>query len=288
MGTSYYLHMYLTNTIIYLIALPICCGADYNPEYKEHCPTSCGSMDIPFPFGLKEGCYANIRFQLNCRTDNTTVLRTTVGLYRVTRFSLEDGTLTVNNMMNNASSEKELTSDDEIGYQMEDEFGFSMEYDIVIKWAVTNSTCQQASQKNNTKYACRSVHSGCEEVTHRRRFMGYRCSCSSGFHGNPYIQNGCQGSTPPPSHLIFYNLYLYFVLSQILDKFWNKNPAASNTCMHIFITISNMNWNNELYAECTHNKEFDPEKRRCVTSSKQRNLVLGKPLQTIPPQSYWN
>jgi len=77
---------------------------------------------------------------------------------------------------------------------VEDQFDFSMEYDIVIRWAITNSTCQQAKQ-NNSNYACRSTNSSCLHVTHGDIFMGYRCNCSSGFQGNPYIQGGCKGTS---------------------------------------------------------------------------------------------
>ena len=31
---------------------------------------------------------------------------------------------------------------------------------------------------------------------------------------------------------------------------------------------------------CPHDKEFDPTKRRCVTSARKRNLVLGKSKQS--------
>ena len=77
---------------------------------------------------------------------------------------------------------------------VEDQFDFSMEYDIVIRWAITNSTCQQAKQ-NNSNYACRSTNSSCLHVTHGGIFMGYRCNCSSGFQGNPYIQGGCKSTS---------------------------------------------------------------------------------------------
>jgi hypothetical protein len=159
-------------------------------------------MTIPFPFGLQEDCYGNQRFQLNCTAANTTLFSSGRAQYRVLNVSVEDGTLIVSNTLNNnASSVKEvmIVNTDEQGViesqgPVEDRFDFSMEYDIVIKWAITNSTCQQAKQ-NNTNYACRSINSSSLHVTHGDIFMGYRCNCSSGFHGNPYIQGGCTGTS---------------------------------------------------------------------------------------------
>ncbi|VAI63997.1 unnamed protein product [Triticum turgidum subsp. durum] len=170
---------------------------DYNSKPKEHCPASCGRITIPFPFGLEEGCYANKKFHLNCTSGNLTVYFSENVQYHVTNVSVEDGTLTVSNMVDGNHAKESILIETDNGYALETpleaQFDFSMEFDhIVIKWAVANLTCQ-AAKKEDTMYACRSSHSNCRNVTHGEIFMGYRCNCSSGFQGNPYVEDGCKG-----------------------------------------------------------------------------------------------
>jgi hypothetical protein len=90
--------------------------------------------------------------------------------YQVTNLSVDGGYLNVTSMLNDSSS-----SDDEmlIYHTMNGEFGadiredimkgfseFSQEFDIRMRWAVTNLTCESASQRSTT-YACISAHSEC-------------------------------------------------------------------------------------------------------------------------------
>jgi hypothetical protein len=61
---------------------------------------------------------------------------------------------------------------------------------VVLDWAVGNETCEDA-QKNMTGYACKAESSYCYNSTNG---PGYRCNCSTGFQGNPYLRHGCTGN----------------------------------------------------------------------------------------------
>ena len=64
-------------------------------------------MTVPFPFGLEEDCFANKKFRLNCTAAGETLFSIGDVQYHVNSVSVEDGTLTVSNMLNNSSSGKE-------------------------------------------------------------------------------------------------------------------------------------------------------------------------------------
>ncbi|XP_040247457.1 wall-associated receptor kinase 1 [Aegilops tauschii subsp. strangulata] len=224
------------------------CMEDYNPKPKEHCPTSCGRITVPFPFGLEEGCFANKKFHLNCTSGNLTVSFSENVQYHVTHVSVEDGTLTVSNMVDGNHAKERIEIQTDNGYveetPVEAQFDFSMEFDhFVIKWAVANLTCQ-AAKKEDTMYACRSSHSKCLNVTHGEIFMGYRCNCSSGFQGNPYVKDGCED----------------------IDECAQSN-YCNGTCQNFPGSYN--------CTGCPHGKEFNLIKRQCVTSTKEHNLRLG-------------
>ncbi|KAJ1280062.1 hypothetical protein BS78_04G203700 [Paspalum vaginatum] len=228
------------------------CIQPYDSRPKENCTRSCGNMTIPFPFGIGEGCFASDDFRLNCTSSNVTVLDRGYAQYRVTHVSL-DGLLAVSNMLNDTSYnniERLIDSNyhgayyDRGGYPVVDGiFDFSQEDDIIVKWVVANLTCQQAMQINAT-YACVSHNSFCQNVMRGESRYGYRCKCSDGYQGNPYLQNSCTD----------------------IDEC--AIPNNCNGICHNFDGGFNC-------TSCSHGKVYDPTKKKCVMSAKQHNIILG-------------
>ncbi len=162
----------------------------------QNCSRSCGNMTIPFPFGLQQECSANRKFLLNC-TSKQAFIGDSSTQYQVTNISLDEGLLYVNFSQHEEaySDLVELSTDGSIwmGRLIEEfeDFDISQHYGV-WKWFVTNITCENA--KNTSDYACISANSDCLNVTHGHARFGYRCKCSTGYEGNPYVYDGgCTG-----------------------------------------------------------------------------------------------
>uniref|UniRef100_M1D0X5 ATP binding protein n=1 Tax=Solanum tuberosum TaxID=4113 RepID=M1D0X5_SOLTU len=59
---------------------------------------------------------------------------------------------------------------------------------MALDWVIGNLSCNKATRM--PKYAC-TKNSRCIDDT-TRPAGGYRCDCSSGYEGNPYLLHGCQ------------------------------------------------------------------------------------------------
>ncbi|KAL3845641.1 hypothetical protein ACJIZ3_003044 [Penstemon smallii] len=58
---------------------------------------------------------------------------------------------------------------------------------MVADWALGNGTCEDA-RTNSSSYACKGLHSECYKPING---YGYRCRCTVGYQGNPYLDEGC-------------------------------------------------------------------------------------------------
>ncbi|KAJ9145814.1 hypothetical protein P3X46_028148 [Hevea brasiliensis] len=89
------------------------------------------------------------------------------------------------------------------------------EFPLVLEWSIGNATCEEAQQNRET-YACKE-DSECYETDN---VGGYRCNCSSGYRGNPYLSDGCQDI----------NECEYPELNQCIEKNSCRNTEGNYTC----------------------------------------------------------
>ncbi|KAK3144207.1 hypothetical protein QOZ80_4AG0310060 [Eleusine coracana subsp. coracana] len=148
---------------------------------KANCPISCGNLTVPFPFGTEVGCFAKLPLYLACNPGPSRPLLEMPDGSVVTEISIDEGTL---NVVRPSERSIFLGDMDPTLYAFSGEWG-------VVRWAVDNMTCKDA-MASKKGYRCLS-RSECVDVTGSNKLItiGYRCKCSPGFEGNPYIENGC-------------------------------------------------------------------------------------------------
>ncbi|CAL9077804.1 unnamed protein product, partial [Musa acuminata var. zebrina] len=159
-----------------------CQDKSSTPSAAAHgCVTKCGSIDVLFPFGLEKGCYRDDSFALTCNTTSNSPTLLFDDYHTVTKISLEEG---------------QLELEEKHGYiDMGNNTGtfVVLKQQAILSWVIELQLCEDA-KKNTITFACGHAHSSCIDTTITNddvKFVGYRCKCSQGYQGNPYVPNGC-------------------------------------------------------------------------------------------------
>ncbi|CAD6333672.1 unnamed protein product [Miscanthus lutarioriparius] len=146
-------------------------GAAATPGSSSSCTRTCGNISIPYPFGVEPGCYHAAGFNLSCRygerEGSPDLLFLGDGTVQLLEISVPRSTVRIN------STGLVLRPD-------RSPKGLPATLDWII---VNNSPCPT----NVSAPECRSNHSSCQSS-----HGGYRCQCSDGYQGNPYVSGGCQ------------------------------------------------------------------------------------------------
>uniref|UniRef100_A0A0D9XGT3 non-specific serine/threonine protein kinase n=1 Tax=Leersia perrieri TaxID=77586 RepID=A0A0D9XGT3_9ORYZ len=177
------------------------------------CPTTCGDVAVPFPFGIGAGCYYSESpgFSLTC--DRTThpprLLLGNAGAFQVLNIFIANATvraarvggvnITYGGNMSSSPSSTDEGRAEEQGWLAQATISVRLDETVVavsLGWAIASAHLGQdgaAAPENATcaGNACESKHSSCRHVV-AAATDGYVCDCDDGFQGNPYIAAGCQ------------------------------------------------------------------------------------------------
>ncbi|KAK4479598.1 hypothetical protein RD792_015118 [Penstemon davidsonii] len=87
---------------------------------------------------------------------------------------------------------------------------------VILDWRIGSENCSEAA-RNSTSFACQE-NSLCIDA--EAGVGGYRCGCSAGYGGNPYLPPGCQGLISGTSLLAL--LSISFFLTKFIKKKKNE------------------------------------------------------------------
>ncbi|VAI52617.1 unnamed protein product [Triticum turgidum subsp. durum] len=158
--------------------------------------------------------------------------------YQVTHINLDEGTVDIKFMAYYQQEAFKINIDEEPNLYM-GPWGTSS-----VQWAVSNLTCQEALMDMPSN-ACVSINSTFLVVNSTMDgFYGYRCKCSRGFQGNPYVRKGCQD----------------------IDECKNTRDICEEVCH---------NTTGSYYcSKCLDKMDYDSTTMQC-TSTKRKNIFSG-------------
>uniref|UniRef100_A0A0E0IUT5 Protein kinase domain-containing protein n=1 Tax=Oryza nivara TaxID=4536 RepID=A0A0E0IUT5_ORYNI len=200
----------------------------YNGEYTTACASVCAKAPTNDSCDGVGCCQNNIAKGLNS--------------YNVTFFTVYNDS---SNLQSNPCSYAALVETDMFRFKTEyvTTMKFNETYNgqqpVVLDWAIGKVGCKEA---NMTSYACRSKHSECVDSING---PGYLCNCTLGYHGNPYITDGCidvneceQNQSPCPKGATCRNTEGWYHCSCPVGRKLAKETNTCNPDISLIIGVS--------------------------------------------------
>ena len=184
-------------------------------ENPEICPSACGNVSIPYPFGMREGCYCDESLKIHCNSSNIPLLSINGTDLVVTDISVGDSTITVNFPIVFANCDgKERNTVVDLGGSP---FVFSSDLNNFIASGCDNLALLIQNQ---------SAVGGCMSICDHERSNNYLLSSCSGI-------NCCQTSIP--SYLKVYNV----TLEGVNDGKGPGKKQPAKKCRHAYLVDGN-------------------------------------------------
>ncbi|KAF8670223.1 hypothetical protein HU200_050754 [Digitaria exilis] len=135
---------------------------------------------------------------------------------------------------------------------------------VVLEWSIDGGSCEEA--KHTTSYACRD-NTYCYNSTNG---IGYRCNCSQGFEGNPYLQgpDGCQ--------VIGLALVVFLFILGFWTRWLVKKRKLSKTQQRYFMHNGGLLLKQHMFSESAPLHIFTSSELDKATNNFSNDNIVGR------------